>query len=901
MALFPIRYLNMSDEMRKTTDLPKAYDPASVEDGIYARWEASGLFNPDNLPGERTETYTIMMPPPNATGTLHVGHAMFMTLQDLVTRFQRMRGKAALWVPGTDHAALATNAKVEKILAKEGKTKHDLGQEKFVERVNEFIAGSQGTIRKQIRKMGSSCDWSREAYTFDEPRSRVVREVFVRMYEDGLIYRGTRIVNWCPGCQSAVADDEVKYEQRQTPFYYFKYGPVVIGTARPETKFLDKTIVVHLEDDRYKHLIGTEFDVEWIDGTVKANVIADPTIDMSFGTGAMTITPAHDFHDFELAQQHGLPIVQIIDEKGDFTAVAGSFAGKNARESRAEIVKILTEKGLVERIDENYVHNLSVCDRSGDAIEPLTSKQWFVAVNKPVAKHGGKTLKEMSLDAVKSGSVTIIPDRFEKVYDNWMENLHDWCISRQIWFGHRIPVWYCATCHDGENGNGVIVATDAPASCPTCGGADLRQDPDALDTWFSSGTWTFSALGWPDNAEDPKGDFQRFHPTQLLETGYDIIFFWDARMILMTTYVTGTIPFEKVYLHGLVRDEQGRKMSKSLGNILDPLDVAAKYGTDAVRLSLTIGNTPGNDLRISDEKIAYFRNFTNKLWNISRFALMNVSELRVPEGRPEPKTVADRWILNRLDAVTRTMTADLEHLNLGRPAETLRDFTWGELADWYLEIAKVEGGKDAMLSYVLDAVLKLWHPFMPFVTEEIYSKTFAKNDKDFLMVAAWPEVRAGEPEFHDGFDVLREVVTAIRNIRSTYNVEAGKRIEVTLISTEQESVLAENAEVVKALAKVEALTVLKDGAKPENAASALVAGVQVYVPLGGLVDAGKEKERITKEIAEVEKYAKALEGKLGNADFTARAPEHVVETERGKLADAKEKAEKLRAQLAELG
>jgi valyl-tRNA synthetase len=529
----------------------------------------------------------------------------------------------------------------------------------------------------------------------------------------------------------------------------------------------------------------------------------------------------------------------------------------------------------------------------------------------------------MSLDAVKSGSITIIPDRFEKVYYHWMENLHDWCISRQIWFGHRIPVWYHeAKCipragqeHDVANCEEMIVAVEEP-TCKHCD-AKYVQDPDALDTWFSSGTWTFSALGWPDNVEDPKGDFQRFHPTQLLETGYDIIFFWVARMILMTTYVTGAIPFEKVYLHGLVRDEQGRKMSKSLGNILDPLDVAAKYGTDAVRLSLTIGNTPGNDLRISDEKIAYFRNFTNKLWNISRFALMNVSELRVPEGRPEPKTVADRWILNRLDAVTRSMTDDLEHLSLGRPAETLRDFTWGELADWYLEIAKIEAplhpsgfggqGKDAMLSYLLYNVLKLWHPFMPFVTEEIYGKTFAKGADDFLMVASWPEVRASEPEFHDGFDVLREVITALRNIRSTHNVEAGKRIEATLVSAEHATVLTENAEVIKVLAKVETLTVVKPSSaeategKPENAASALAAGVQIYVPLGGLVDAEAEKARIGKEIAEVEKYAKALEGKLGNADFTSRAPEHVVETERGKLAAAQEKAEKLRAQLAELG
>ncbi|HSD12776.1 MAG TPA: valine--tRNA ligase, partial [Patescibacteria group bacterium] len=600
--------------------LDKAYEPKAVEDRIYAAWEASGFFDPDNLPGKRKDPFVIMMPPPNATGTLHIGHAMFMTLEDLMTRFHRMRGKAALWVPGTDHAAIATNAKVEKIIAKEGKTKYDLGRAGFIERVKEYIAGSQGTIRKQIRKMGSSCDWSREAYTFDEPRSRAVREIFARMFADGLIYRGNRIVNWCPHCESTLADDEVEYKEEAAKLYYLKYGPFSVATTRPETKLGDTAVAVHPDDKRYEKWHGKTFTVDFGNGPQEIRVITDAGVDVHFGSGVVGVTPAHSAVDFAMAEKNLLPVKKVIGEDGKMTRLAGKYVGMTVVEARDKFVAELTSKGLLEKV-EDMRHNLSVCYRCGTPVEPLTSRQWFVDVDRTIPKYK-KSLKRMSLDAVRSKDITIVPDRFEKVYFHWMENLRDWCISRQIWFGHRVPVWYCAHCYVEEESIGragadeqetrkhvgITIGVDgAPQKCKDCGGSDLTEDPDTLDTWFSSGTWTFSTLGWPDKTKDLK----RFHPTQVLETGYDILFFWIARMILMTTYATGEIPFETVYLHGLVRDDKGRKMSKSLENIIDPLDVAEKYGTDAVRLSLVIGNTPGNDLKMSEDKIAYFRNFTN--------------------------------------------------------------------------------------------------------------------------------------------------------------------------------------------------------------------------------------------------------------------------------------------------
>jgi valyl-tRNA synthetase len=894
----------------KKPTLEKAYEPQAVEDRIYASWEQSGFFNPDNLPGQRDEAFTIIMPPPNATGTLHIGHAMFVTLQDLMTRFNRMNGKAALWLPGTDHAAIATGTKVEKILAKEGKTKYDLGRDGFRQRVDEFVAGSQATIRRQIRKMGASCDWSREAYTLDAPRSAAVAEMFARMYKDGLIYRGYRIVNWCPRCESTLADDEVEYKEQDGKLYFMKYGPFTVATTRPETKLGDTGVAAHPDDQRYTEWIGKTITVDFGSGPLEIKVITDPSVERDFGSGLVGLTPAHSAVDFAMGEKNGLAVKKVIGEDGKMTALAGKYAGLPVLEARAKLVADLQAQGLIVKI-EDLKNSISVCYRCATPIEPLTSRQWFVDVNRPVRARGNKSLKELSIDAVRSGKIRIIPDRFEKQYYHWMENLHDWCISRQIWFGHRIPVWYCAACYvesdearpkasgaETVRPRGLIVATETPAACPDCGGHDLKQDPDTLDTWFSSGTWTFSTLGWPN--EQAK-DLKRFHPTQVLETGYDILPFWVARMILMTKYALGEVPFETVYLHGMVRDEQGRKMSKSLENIIDPLDVAAKYGTDAVRLSLVLGNAPGNDLKMSEEKIAYFRNFANKLWNIARFIQMNVPDMARPAGRPAAKTLTDRWILGRFDEVATSVTADLTALNFSRAGETLRDFTWNELADWYLEIAKIEKGKEEILPFLLLETLKMWHPFVPFVTEEIYRVVFSRGSQDLLMVAPWPAA-VGKLDERDAaeFALVRDLVTALRNVRAEYKVELGKAIEAVMHAVDKEATLRREAPVIAGLARVGKLDIVAKGQAPEQAVSVVVGGVHVFVPLGTLVDAAAEQERLTKELAEAEKYLAAQSGKLANQDFVSRAPAAVIAGERAKLAAQQDKVAKLKAQLVGL-
>jgi len=891
-------------------ELAKAYEPGAVEDKIYELWEQSGLFDPDKLSGKRTEPFTIMMPPPNATGTLHMGHAMFLTLEDIMTRFHRMRGKAALWLPGTDHAAIATNTKVEKILAKEGRTKYDLGREKFIERVKEFIVGSQGTIHRQIRKMGASCDWSREAYTFDAPRSAAVFEIFKRMFDDGLIYRGFRIVNWCPRCESTLADDEVEYKDEPAKLYYLKYGPFSVATTRPETKLGDTAVAVNPADTRYQKMIGQVFTVDFGIGAQDIRVIGDAGVSMEFGTGVVGVTPAHSAVDFAMAEKNLLPVKKVIGEDGKMTALAGKYAGLPVAECRARFVADLEKLGLLQKV-EDFQHSISSCYRCNTVVEPLTSRQWFVDVDVPIPGRGA-SLKQLALDAVRSGKTRIFPDRFEKVYFHWMENLRDWCVSRQIWFGHRIPVWYCQSCYvesedSGRAGTGgkekgdhagLVVAPERPAKCPTCGRSDLIQDTDTLDTWFSSGTWTFSTLGWPQKTPDLK----RFHPTQVLETGYDILFFWIARMILMTTYALGEVPFEKVYLHGLVRDEQGRKMSKSLENIIDPLDVAEKYGTDAVRLSLVIGATAGNDLRLSEDKIAYFRNFTNKLWNISRFILMTAGGAAKTAVQPKPETLADRWILGRLDDVVRSVTQDLEDMNFSRAGETLRDFTWNELADWYLEIAKIEKGKEKLLVHLLSEVLKLWHPFMPFVTEEIWDRAFATGKDDLLIVADWPKVgKAADKAVQADFALLQELIVAVRNIRANYKVEPGKQVELVIFAGDKTALLKEQESLMRGLAKAAKLDISVTGQAPEKAAGAVVGGIQVFVPLGSLVDFDAERKRLGDELAEAEKYLASLGKKLANQDFVARAPEAVVAAEKAKLAAQEEKVGKLKEQIKKLG
>lgn len=708
--------------------LTKPYRPEEVEPSLYETWEKSGYFNPDNLPGTRENAYTVILPPPNVTGTLHTGHAIMLAIQDTLIRFKRMQGYKTLWLPGTDHAAIATQSVVEKKIQKEeGKSRHDLGREETLRRINQFALDSQKTILSQFRSMGASLDWSRLAFTIDDKRNLAVRTMFKKMYDDGLIYRGSRIVNWDPKGQTTISDDEVVYVEEKTKFYYFKYGPFIIGTARPETKFGDKYVVMHPDDERYKEYThGQKLTVEWINGPIEATIIKDVSADPEFGTGVMTITPWHSVVDFELAQKYDLDYEQIIDKYGKLLPVCGDeFAGMKIKEAREKIVEKLQSKGLVEKI-EDYTHNISTAERTGGIIEPQIMKQWFIAVNKEFIHFGKKaTLKQLMIDAVTSKKTTIIPDRFEKVYFHWIENLRDWCISRQIWYGHRIPVWYKGT----EEHCGV----EAPS------GVGWLQDEDTLDTWFSSGMWTFSTLGWPEQSPD----LETFHPTDLLETGHDILFFWVARMILFSTYALDQAPFKYVYLHGLVRDAQGRKMSKSIGNVLDPRDLSVKYGTDALRMSLMVGNGAGNDLKLSEDKVKAYKLFANKMWNATRFVLERTTDSDITSSplTSEDQAVYDAWRLKHAD-----ITSDLESYRLHLASEKIYDYFWKVFCDEIIETRKTRIGENQsggdkesaqkLLLLLLREQIIAIHPFMPFITEEIW-KYIKTNDDDLLMVAKW--------------------------------------------------------------------------------------------------------------------------------------------------------------------
>lgn len=685
----------------------KPYNPIDTESKIYSIWEQSGYFNPDNILGERKENFSIVLPPPNVTGTLHMGSALMLAIQDSVVRYQRMRGKKTLWLPGTDSAAIATQSKVEREIQKsEGLTRKDLGREELLKRVDKFVDENKLAILNQIRGMGASVDWSRYAYTMDDKRYKAVTESFVRMYNAGLIYRGNRIVNWDPKGQTVISDDEIIYEEEKTRLYYLKYGPFTIATARPETKFGDKYVVMHPDDKRYTQFKdGENINLEWINGPITATVIKDSSIDMSFGTGVMTITPWHDATDFDIAERHKLDKEQIIDTFGKLLPIAGEFSGMKIAEARAKIIDKLKAKGLVEK-EEDYTHNIATAERTGGRIEPQILKQWFVDVNKPIPERGNKSLKELMREPVEKGDIEIMPAYLDKTYFHWIDNLRDWCISRQIWFGHRIPVWYKA----GE----IFVGANAPDD-------GWEQDSDVLDTWFSSALWTFSTLGWPVKTKD----LEEFHPTSLLETGYDILFFWVARMILMSQFHLGQIPFRKVYLHGLVRDKDGRKISKSLGNNIDPLEMSRKYGTDAVRMALTIGQAAGTDSKISEEKIRGYKNFANKVWNISRYILGQKRDGQIIENYKK-----------EFDDLAKEVTADMENYRFYIAAEKIYHYLWHRLADVIIEESKDKDDFGATLYYILENSLKLLHPFMPFITEEIWQSL--KNGQSLLMVENWP-------------------------------------------------------------------------------------------------------------------------------------------------------------------
>jgi valyl-tRNA synthetase len=713
------------DLQKDLAALTKPFNAESVESTIYSMWEESGYFNPDNLPGERKNPYTIILPPPNVTGTLHAGHAIMLAIQDTLIRFKRMQGYKTLWLPGTDHAAIATQSVVEKkVMKEEGKSRHDLGREEMLRRINEFAIASQDTILSQFRSMGATLDWSRLAFTIDDQRNLAVKTMFTKMYNDGLIYQGHRIVNWDPKGQTTISDDELVYVEEKTKFYYFKYGPFVIGTARPETKFGDKYVVMHPDDARYKEYThGQKLTVEWINGPIEATIIKDESVDPEFGTGVMTITPWHSVVDFELAQKYKLDYEQIIDKYGKLLPVAGEeFKGLKIKDAREKIVAKLEAKGLVEKV-EDYTHNISTAERTGGIIEPQIMKQWFVAVNKPFTHFGKETtLKNLMREAVESKKTVILPERFEKIYFHWIENLRDWCISRQIWYGHRIPVWY--------KGEEIHVGVDAPS------GEGWTQDEDTLDTWFSSGMWTFSTLGWPNETVDLK----TFHSTDLLETGHDIIFFWVARMILFSTYALNEVPFKHVYLHGLIRDAKGQKMSKSIGNVLDPRDLSSKYGTDALRMSLMVANGPGNDLKLSEDKVKAYKMFANKIWNGTRFVLDRTTDF---DNAGATLNEEDQAVYNAWEEIKKDITSDLENYRLHLASQKIYDYFWKVFCDEIIETRKVriDGDVDKMSAQLLLLTLLreqmiVLHPFMPFITEEIW-KFIKKEDDNLLMVAKW--------------------------------------------------------------------------------------------------------------------------------------------------------------------
>ncbi len=874
-------------------ELPKAYESQAYEDKIYKKWEDSGAFNPDTLSGE---PYSIMMPPPNVTGVLHLGHALENSLMDIMARFQRMNGKKVLLLPGTDHAALPTQAKVEKMLMEQGmkNPRQELGREKLVEKIREFAEQSRATILSQVKKMGTSCDWSRLAYTFDETRNIAVNDLFRQMYEDGLIYRGYRVVNWSTKGQSTCSDDEIEYIERPSVLYTFKYSkdfPITIATTRPETKLGDTAVAVHPSDERYQRYIGQTFTVDV--GAAKPleiKIIADENVDPKFGTGALGVTPAHspvDFLMYEKQKAAGNPIgmIQVIGTDGLMTKDAGSYAGLSVEDARAKFVAWLSEQGLLEKEPEKIVQNVGTSDRFKDVIEALPMTQWWLDVQKVIPSRG-KSLRDLMREALTTGldgnpeqKVDITPQRFTKLYLDRVDHLRDWCLSRQTWWGHRIPVWY--------RGEEMFVGNGMPE------GEGWEQDPDTLDTWFSSGSWTFSTLGWPAQTED----LRSFHPTSWMQMGYEILYLWLMRMVLMSTYALKEIPFKDAYIHGMLRNEQGKKFSKSEANGIDPIEIINAYGCDALRFSVINGISPGNDSRFYTEKIEGARNLVNKIWNISRFMLTNIDAPSATAGTATASTLADQWILSRLDETIAAVTEHIATYNFSLACERLRDFTWDDLADWYLEIAKIEGNKSELLNYVLNTVLALWHPFLPFVTETIWEHMYGDTVSP-LILSHWPDRNKTKPT--PDFDTIRDMIVGIRSLRNEYGIEPGKKISITIVSSEKEALIKENEAIIRGLARLESIDYTKTFEKTASFAGLVISGVEIFMDVAQLVDTEKETVRLKKEIDSVAPYVVGLEKKLSNTEFVNGAPEIVVAKEQEKLREAKEKLEKLTAQLSHI-
>lgn len=872
--------------MDETNNLAKTYDPKDFEERLYKKWTEKGYFTPDVDTSKKP--YTIVMPPPNITGQLHLGHALNGTIQDVLIRWKRMQGFSALWLPGEDHASIATEVKVEEELRKKGIIKKEIGREAFLDKVWEWSREYRERIKGQFQKLGTSCDWTRERFTMDEGLNKAVRTVFVELYNKGLVYQGNRIINWCPRCKTALSDAEVEYTEQDGHFWHIIYPVkdsseyVVIATTRPETMLGDTAVAVNPDDERYLHLIGKTLVLPIVGREIP--VIADSYVDKEFGTGCVKITPAHDPNDFEVGLRHNLKQLRVMNDDGSMNELAGKYNGIDRYEARKQIVEELASLGLLVKIEE-HAHNVGECYRCGTTVEPILSKQWFVSM---------KPLAAPAIDAVRDNSVRFVPERFSKVYYNWMENIHDWCISRQLWWGHRIPVWYCKGC--GE----VIVSKDTPENCPKCGLRNLEQDSDVLDTWFSSALWPFSTLGWPDKTLDLK----YFYPTDVLVTSYDIIFFWVARMIFSGLESMGEVPFKHVLIHGLVRDSEGKKMSKSAGNGIDPLEVIDQYGADALRFMLITGNSPGNDMRFYMERVEAARNFANKIWNASRFVIMNLDNTNIlKKDVIDSLALEDRWILSRLNHVTAEVTENLDRFELGIAAQKVYDFAWNEFCDWYIEISKPRlYGNDSMpkkaaqytLSFVLKEMLKLLHPFMPYITDEIYSAL--TDEEDSIMISDWPEYDSllEDKEAESKLSIIIEAVKSIRNVKAEMNVPPSRKAKVMIVAADNKilKTMEEGAAIFEKLAGASSLEAMEAMEARENiptdAVSAIIPGAEIYMPLEDLVDIEKEIERLQKEKERLEKEIERVDNKLNNEKFLSKAPANVVEEEKDKKAKYQE-------------
>ena len=872
-------------------EMQKTYNPRDFEDRIYAEWENSGAFRAEI--DENKVPFTIMMPPPNITGQLHMGHAMDATIQDTLIRFKRMQGYAALWLPGCDHASIATEVKIVEKMKSEGLTKADLGRDGFLVRAWEWKEQYGNRIMMQQRKMGTSCDWSRQAFTMDEKCSKAVREVFVNLYNKGLIYQGDRIINWCPCCKTALSDAEVEYAEENGHFWHLRYpatdgsAEVIVATTRPETMLGDTAVAVHPEDERYKALVGKTLTLPLVGREIP--VVADEYVDPTFGTGCVKITPAHDPNDFEVGKRHELPVIRVMNDDGSMNALAGKYEGLDRYDARKQVLADLEAQGALVKI-EGHVHNVGHCYRCHSTVEPIVSKQWFVEME-PLAKP--------AIQAVMKNKTRFVPDRFSKIYYNWMENVRDWCISRQLWWGHRIPVWYCPDC------GAVICEKEDPNCCPTCGCQNIHQDEDVLDTWFSSALWPFSTLGFPE--ETP--DYKYFYPTDVLVTGYDIIFFWVSRMIFSGIEHTGKVPFHDVLIHGIVRDELGRKMSKSLGNGIDPLEVIEKYGADSLRLSLLTGVAPGNDMRYSDTKVEACRNFINKLWNATRFVLMNVEGFKIKPIEEVKLAPADKWIISKLENCIREVTTNLNKYELGVASDIAMDFVWDNFCDWYIELSKPalygddEGRKQDVLSvlcFVLENALKLLHPFIPFVTEEIYGNL--PQTEGSIMTASFPcyNSKMAYKKEAKSFEGVMEIIKAVRVMKKEAECPPSKKVELFLVTASKRLIQANKDSIMK-LSGASALNFVESATAVDGkTVSAVTEIAEIYVPLGELVDLEKEKARLTAEIERIDGEIQRAQGKLSNPNFVGKAPQKLVDAEREKVKKYEDMKAKCLAQLAGL-